>query len=284
MKFNFNEEIDRMGTNSVKWEFISDGDILRFGDHANPKHGPNRLLPMWVADMDFRCPPGVIEALVNRAKQGVYGYSNPYDSYYEAVINWMARRYGWKVERDWISLAPGVVPAINILVQTFVAPGEKVLVQRPVYYPFFDAIKNNGAVIVSNSLRYDNGHYEMDFDDLAEKAADPDVRMAILCNPHNPVGRVWNPEELRRFGEICINNDILVVADEVHCDLTYKGYPFTSFASLSDIFAQNSLVCTAASKTFNLAGLKISNIITPNRELRERFNETLLRAGMIGEK
>jgi len=282
LTFNLDEEIDRTGTNCVKWEFISDGDVLRFGDHADPKHGPNRLLPMWVADMDFRCPPQVIEALVNRAQQGVYGYSYPCDSYYEAVLGWMSRRYSWKIQRDWISLTPGVVPAINMIVQAFVAPGEKVLVQQPVYYPFFDAITNNGAEIVSNSLRYDNGHYEMDYDDLAQKAADPTARMAILCSPHNPVGRVWTKEELRRFGEICIANDVLVVADEIHCDLLFRGYSFTSFANISDVFAQNSLVCTAASKTFNLAGLKLSNIITPNRDLRERFDETLLRNGMFG--
>lgn len=266
----------------MKWEFIFDGSTLTFGDHADPKHGPNRLLPMWVADMDFRCPPAVIEALVTRAEHGVYGYNFPCDSYYEAVIKWMARRYNREIDRDWISLTPGVVSALNMLVQTFVEPGDRVLVQRPVYRPFFDVIINNGAEIVSNSLLYKNGQYEMDFDDLAQKAADPAVKMAILCSPHNPVGRVWTAEELARFGEICIENDVLVIADEVHCDLIYKGYSFTSFASLSEIFAHNSFVCTAASKTFNLAGLKTSNIITPNRDLRERFEKTLVRNGLFG--
>jgi cystathionine beta-lyase len=266
----------------MKWEFIFDGSTLTFGDHADPKHGPNRLLPMWVADMDFRCPPAVIEALVTRAEHGVYGYNFPCDSYYEAVIKWMARRYNREIDRDWISLTPGVVSALNMLVQTFVEPGDRVLVQRPVYRPFFDVIINNGAEIVSNSLLYKNGQYEMDFDDLAQKAADPAVKMAILCSPHNPVGRVWTAEELTRFGEICIENDVLVIADEVHCDLIYKGYSFTSFASLSEIFAHNSFVCTAASKTFNLAGLKTSNIITPNRDLRERFEKTLVRNGLFG--
>lgn len=282
MTFNFNQEIDRKGTNCMKWEFIFDGSTLTFGDHADPKHGPNRLLPMWVADMDFRCPPAVIEALVTRAEHGVYGYNFPCDSYYEAVIKWMARRYNREIDRDWISLTPGVVSALNMLVQTFVEPGDRVLVQRPVYRPFFDVIINNGAEIVSNSLLYKNGQYEMDFDDLAQKAADPAVKMAILCSPHNPVGRVWTAEELARFGEICIENDVLVIADEVHCDLIYKGYSFTSFASLSEIFAHNSFVCTAASKTFNLAGLKTSNIITPNRDLRERFEKTLVRNGLFG--
>lgn len=282
MIFNFDRKIDWKGTNCIKWEFISDGDTLIFGDHADPKHGPNRLLPMWVADMDFRCPPPVIEALVARAEHGIYGYSYPCDSYFEAVIGWMARRYGREIEREWISITPGVVAAINTLVQTFVEPGEKVLVQPPVYHPFFNAIKNNGAVIVSNSLRYKDGYYEMDFDDLTQKATDPALKMAILCSPHNPIGRVWTPEELTRFGEICLENDVLVIADEVHCDLIYEGYTFTSFASLSDNFTQNSFVCTAASKTFNLAGLKTSNIITPNRDLRERFEKTLIRNGLFG--
>lgn len=282
MTFNFNQEIGRKGTNCMKWEFIFDGSTLTFGDHADPKHGPNRLLPMWVADMDFRCPPAVIEALVTRAEHGVYGYNLPCDSYYEAVIKWMARRYNREIDRDWISLTPGVVSALNMLVQTFVEPGDRVLVQRPVYKPFFDAIINNGAEIVSNSLLYKNGHYEMDFDDLAQKAADPAVKMAILCSPHNPIGRVWTAEELTRFGEICMENDVLVIADEVHCDLIYKGFSFTSFASLSEKFAQNSFVCTAASKTFNLAGLKTSNIITPNRDLRKRFEKTLVRNGLFG--
>lgn len=282
MKFGFDEEVDRMGTQCIKWEFIADGDTMVFGDHADPKHGSDRLLPMWVADMDFRCPPAVIEALTARAQQGVFGYSYPCDSYYEAVINWMARRYGRTIERDWIALTPGVVPAINMMVQSFVAPGEKVLVQQPVYYPFFDAIRNNAAEIVSNSLLYDGGHYRMDFDDLAQKAADPAVKMAILCSPHNPVGRVWTPEELTRFGEICLENDVLVVSDEIHCDLIYEGSTFTSFANINDDFAQKSIVCTAASKTFNLAGLKISNIIIPDGDLRAKLNTAIERNGLFG--
>lgn len=282
MNFNFDQEINRKGTNCFKWEFIFDDGKVIFGDHADPKHGPDRLLPMWVADMDFHCPPAVIEALETRAKHGIFGYSYPSDSYYEAVIKWMARRYSRQIERDWITLTPGVVAAINTLVQTFVKPGEKVLVQRPVYHPFFDAIENNDAVIVSNSLRLNDGYYEMDFADLGQKASDPAVKMAILCSPHNPVGRVWTEEELIRFGEICIENDVLVIADEVHCDLIYKGHSFTSFASLSEDFAQNSIVCTAASKTFNLAGLKTSNIITQNEDLREKFEKTLIRNGLFG--
>jgi cystathionine beta-lyase len=281
MTFRFDEEISRKGTHSLKWEFVIEGTELIYSDHADPTRGKNRLLPMWVADMDFRCPPAVIEALVARAEQGIFGYSFPTDSYYEAVINWVVRRHGWPVERDWIVLTPGIVPALNMLVQSYIAPGEKVLIQPPVYYPFFWAIENNGGEVVSNSLLYENGRYRMDFDDLAQKAADPALKMAILCNPHNPVGRVWRPDELTQFGEICLENDILVVSDEVYSDLIYRDYAFTSFARLGDPFRQNSIICMAASKTFNLAGLQTSNIIIPDEVRRERFAKTLERNGVF---
>jgi cystathionine beta-lyase len=232
--------------------------------------------------MDFRCPPAVIDALVERARHGIFGYCAPTASYYEAVIDWFTRRYNRSIKKEWITLTPGVVPAIRALVQSFVDPGEKVLVQRPVYYPFFDAIEQSGATIVSNSLIYRDGRYEMDFDDLAHRAADPAVKLAILCSPHNPIGRVWSREELARFGHICLDNDVLVVSDEVHCDLIYSWSSFTSFANVSRRFAENSIICTAPSKTFNLAGLKISNIIIQNRELQKKFNWTVKRNGLEG--
>jgi cystathionine beta-lyase len=282
MIYDFDQEIDRRGTHCIKWEFIIEGDNVTFGDHADSKHGRDRLLPMWVADMDFRCAPQVIEALTARAQQGVFGYSRPCDSYFDAVISWIRRRYGWLAERDWIVLTPGVVPAVNMLIQSFVKPGEKVLVQRPVYYPFFDAINNNGAEIVSNSLLYEDGRYSMDFDDLAQKAADPAVTMAILCSPHNPVGRVWTAEELARFGQICHENNVLVVADEIHCDLIYSGEKFTAFAIAGEDFLQKSIICTAASKSFNLAGLKVSNIIIPDEAMRQKLEATIERHGLYG--
>ncbi len=282
MSYNLDAEFDRQGTHSVKWEFIIQGDQFTHGDHAHKKHGSNRILPMWVADMDFRCPPAVIEALVKRAQHGIFGYTVPTDPYYEAVISWMKRRYEWDVKREWITLSPGIVPAINMLVQCFISPGDKVLIQQPVYYPFMAAIKNNGGQIVSNSLLYKNGRYDMDFDDLAAKTADPAVKMAILCSPHNPVGRVWTPEELTRFGEICIENKVIIISDEIHCDLIFSGQTFTAFATISDTFAQNSIICTAPSKTFNLAGLKTSNIIIPNEEWRQIFGAKLWSNGLFG--
>ena len=282
MTYNFDAEIDRRGTHSVKWEYIFDNGKPRHTDLADPKYGAERLLPMWVADMDFRAPPAVIEALVARAQHGVFGYTMPGDSYYQAVIDWMARRYGRSVQRDWFVMTPGVVTALNLLVRTFVQPGDKVLVQQPVYHPFFHVIENNGAEIVSNSLVLENGRYHMDFDDLAAKAADPAVKMAILCSPHNPIGRVWSRDELTRFGETCLANDVLVVSDEIHCDLIHPGSAFTSFAAISEEFNQKSIVCTAPSKTFNLAGLKTSNILVPDPDLRAAFNKTCERAGLMG--
>jgi cystathionine beta-lyase len=281
MTFEFDQEIDKHGTHCVKWEFIDQDGERVYTDHAHPKYGPDRVIPMWVADMDFRSPPAVVEAIVKRAQHGVYGYSSPTDSYYEAVINWMARRVGRRVEREWIVITPGVVPGINMMIQTFVKPGEKVLIQGPVYHPFYHAIENNEAQIVSNSLIYEDGVYRMDFDDLAQKAADPEVKMAILCSPHNPIGRVWTAGELRRFGEICLANDVLVVSDELHGDLIQPGHTFTSFATLGQQFAHHSIVCTGASKSFNLAGLKTSNIIISNQELREAFTKTIERNALM---
>ncbi len=276
MTFNFDQEIDRKGTHSVKWEM----EPKDYDAQANPDAG--RLLPMWVADMDFPTAPAVIEALVKRAEHGLFGYSIPTDSYYEAVIDWHKRRYGRSISKEWIVLTPGVVPALNMIVQSFIEPGDKVLIQRPVYYPFFSAIENHGGEIVSNNLVYENGRYHMDFADLAQKAADPAVKMAILCSPHNPVGRVWTADELRQFGQICLENDILVVSDEIHCDLIMPGHNFTSFASISEEFEQKSIVCTAPSKTFNLAGLHTSNIIIPDEAMRERVKQTMEKHRMPG--
>jgi cystathionine beta-lyase len=282
MEKGFDEEIVRKGTNSVKWEFMpGEGESLRI-DHTDQFFGEDRILPMWVADMDFRCPDPVIEALLKRAQHGIYGYSAPTTEFYDSVVNWMDRRHGWCVEPEWICLTPGVVPALNLLVRTFLSPGEKVLVQPPVYHPFYSAIENNEGEIVTNPLIYQNRHYRMDFEDLERKAQDPAVKMVILCSPHNPVGRVWTREELSRFGEICLRNDLLVVSDEIHGDLIYKGCTFVPFANLSSEFADHSVICTAPSKTFNLAGLQSSCIIIPNKRIRAGFQKTLLSNGMFG--
>jgi cystathionine beta-lyase len=282
LKISFDKEMDRRGVHSIKWEFVREGKVLRHGDHADPRHGAERVLPMWVADMDFDPPPAVVEAVVARAENGFFGYCRPTDSYFEAVIAWIKRQHGWSVERDWIVTSPGVVAALSMLVQSCTSRDDKILIQPPVYHPFFHVIENNGRQIVSNSLLYERGRYHMDFDDLALKASDPAVKMAFLCSPHNPVGRVWTAGELARFGEICLENGVLVVSDEIHADLIYQGYAFTAFAGISEAFLSNSVTCTAASKSFNLAGLKTSNIIIPDEGLREAFSRELERNGMYG--
>lgn len=282
MKYNFDKEVDRRSTNSVKWEFKQGEQELMAIEHTDLFFGEDRTLPMWVADMDFQSPPAVVEALTTRAQHGIYGYSAPTDRFFDAAIDWMRRRRGWEISRDWIVISPGVVPALNMLVRTFAAPGEKVLIQPPVYHPFSMAVENNQRQLARNPLLLEDGTYHMDFDGLERLCRDPQVKMAILCHPHNPVGRVWTEAELRRFGQICLDNDVLVVSDEIHGDLIYRGVDFIPFASLSSEFEQHSITCTAPSKTFNLAGLHTSTIVVPNEEYRRKFILTLRNNGLFG--
>jgi cystathionine beta-lyase len=281
-QYDFGTEIIRQGTYATKWTRIQSGKDLDHTEHTDRFFGENRVLPMWVADMDFVSPRPVVDALVARAEHGIYGYTAAADTYFRAVVSWMKRRQGWEIAPEWICTTPGVVPAVNMLVRTFVAPGDKVLVQPPVYHPFFMAIENNGAELLANPLIYDNGYYRMDFAGLEQKAQDPQLKMAILCSPHNPVGRVWTRDELARFAEICIKNQVLIVSDEIHGDLILRGLVFTPLASISQDFAQHVVVCTAPSKTFNLAGLHTSNIIIPDRQLRASYKKTLLSTGLFG--
>lgn len=280
MIYDFDQEIDPRGTNSIKWECMPSDNGLIPWDKTDPSLGDDRVLPMWVADMDFCSPQPVIDALVDRARHGIYGYAAPTERYYQAVAGWMARRHGWQIEPDWICTTPGVVPALYVLVRTLVAAGQKVLIQPPVYHPFYSTISNNGGEIVLNPLILEDGRYRMDFDDLAGKLADPNLKLAILCNPHNPIGRVWSASELHRFGDLCAEHDVLVIADEIHGDLILPGETFTPFASLGQDFARNSITCTAPSKTFNLAGLHTSNIIVPDDDLRQRFRQALSASGL----
>ncbi len=252
--WSFDKVIDRSETQSAKW------------DQYN-----NDILPLWVADMDFRVPQPIIDAIIDRAKHGIFGYSYYHSTYYEALLNWFKRHYKWELNRKWLAFTPGVIPAINIAMQAFTNPGDKIIVQNPVYYPFFGAIRNNGRQILFNPLKLSNGRYQMDFDDLEQKVKDPRAKILILCSPHNPIGRVWSRDELIQLGEICIENKILIVSDEIHCDIVYPNYKHTNFASIREYFALNSVTCTSLSKTFNLAGLQLSNILIPNQTLRKRF-------------
>jgi cysteine-S-conjugate beta-lyase len=282
MQYNFDELINREYTSSVKWDIRYEEGRPRLWDSTYSKHGPGRVLPLWVADMDFICPKPVIDALVSRAQHGIFGYTRETEAYHKAVINWFERRQGWHIEQDWITITPGVVPAINLLVQAFVRPGEKVIIQTPVYYPFYSAVEGNDGVVVRNPLLYEGGRYTIDFDDLEHSASDPDVRMLIISSPHNPVGRVWTRTELNRMGALCRKHDIMMVSDEIHGDLIMPGQEFVPFPIAGEGFEDFSVICTAPSKTFNIAGLRTSNIVIPNDSLRRRFRNTLNRTGVHG--
>lgn len=259
MKYDFDTNIDRHGTCSYKWDSAIECNVL----------------PMWVADMDFSTAPTIINALQERVKHGIFGYTKVPDAYYEAVIKWFERRHGWQMKRDWIIYTTGVVPALSAIIRALTNPGDKVLVQPPVYNCFFSSIHNNGCEIASNNLQYSNNAYSIDFEDLTRKCADPKVKVMLLCNPHNPTGRVWSKEELSMVGNICLQNNVFVVADEIHCDLVYTEHIYTPFASISDDFLQNSATCTSPSKTFNLAGLQIANITIANDEVRLKVDKAV---------
>lgn len=258
MKYDFDKTIDRRATNSYKWD-----------------SAPGGVLPMWVADMDFRTAPAIIDALQKRVAHGIFGYTRVPDAYYGAVTSWFSRRHGWDIDREWIIYTSGVVPAVSAVIKALTVPGDKVIVQTPVYNCFFSSIRNNGCEIVSNPLRRTADTYEMDFDALERCAADPRAKVMLLCNPHNPAGRVWTPDELTRLGNICLRNGVTVVADEIHCELVYQGFKYTPFASLSDAFLHRSVTCVSPSKAFNIAGLQIANIVAFDNDLRSRIDKAI---------
>jgi len=258
MKYDFDKTIDRRATNSYKWDSAPEG-----------------VLPMWVADMDFRTAPAIIDALQKRVAHGIFGYTRVPDAYYDAVTSWFSRRHGWDIDREWIIYTSGVVPAVSAVIKALTVPGDKVIVQTPVYNCFFSSIRNNGCEIVSNPLRRTADTYEMDFDALERCVADPRAKVMLLCNPHNPAGRVWTPDELTRLGNICLRNGVTVVADEIHCELVYQGFKYTPFASLSDAFLHRSVTCVSPSKAFNIAGLQIANIVAFDNDLRSRIDKAI---------
>lgn len=258
MKYDFDKTIDRRATNSYKWDSATEG-----------------VLPMWVADMDFRTAPAIIDALQKRVAHGIFGYTRVPDAYYDAVTSWFSRRHGWDIDREWIIYTSGVVPAVSAVIKALTVPGDKVIVQTPVYNCFFSSIRNNGCEIVSNPLRRTADTYEMDFAALERCAADPRAKVMLLCNPHNPAGRVWTPDELTRLGNICLRNGVTVVSDEIHCELVYQGVKYTPFASLSDAFLHRSVTCVSPSKAFNIAGLQIANIVAFDNDLRSRIDKAI---------
>lgn len=259
MDFNFDELIPRRGTDSYKWDTPQEADIL----------------PMWVADMDFRTAPPVTEALKKRVEHGIFGYTKVPEEWYQAVINWFSRRHHWLIRREWMEYTIGVVPAISAVIKALTIPGNKVIVQTPVFNCFFSSIRNNGCRIVECPLVYAHNSYTIDFEALEKQAADKDTRILLLCNPHNPAGRVWTRSELQRIGDICMKHHVFVISDEIHCELTYKGHDYTPFASVCPEFLDNSVTCVSPSKAFNIAGLQIAAIISNNAEIRARIDKAI---------
>jgi cystathionine beta-lyase len=262
----FDEMIDRRNTCSLKW------------DCCKERFGREDIHPMWVADMDFKSPPQVTEAIIRRAEHGVFGYTAVSGKLSDALVHWMKRRNSWVVDKSWIVHTPGVVTSINCSILAFTEAGDKILIQTPVYYPFYSSIQDNKRQLIVNPLKDNKGYYEIDFDDLEKKLVD-DVKMMIFCSPHNPIGRVWKDSELELVAKLCRKYNVLLISDEIHSDLVFKGYKHIPVAPLAEDTLNNSITLLSPSKTFNLAGLAESFAIIPNMELRRKFTGTLKKTG-----
>ncbi len=256
MKYDFDKVVPRRGTNSYKWDLVKQDDVI----------------PLWVADMDFAVAPPIQEALRKRMEHPVFGYTLVPDSYYEAVINWFCRRHNWHIEKDWILYTSGVVPAVSCAIKAFTLPGEKVLLQTPAYNCFFSSIRNQGCEVLENELVREGDTYRIDFDDFERKCADEKTTVFLLCNPHNPCGRVWTKEELQRMADICRKHHVKVISDEIHCEIIMPGCHFTPFALVDE---DNGVTLNSPSKNFNIAGLQIANIICKNEEWRRRIDRVI---------
>jgi len=250
--YNFDEQIDRTQTNSVKY----DGRKAFFGNAD--------LLPLWVADMDFRTPDFIVEAIKKRTEHEIFGYTFRAESYHQSIVNWLKRRHNWEIKPEWISFSPGVVAGLTMAIEAFSKTGDGVIVQPPVYFPFFDSVKGTGREMIQNPLRLENGRYYFDLEDLKSKIT-PTTKLLLLSNPHNPGGMAWNAEELTALAQICLDNKILIISDEIHSDLIFDGFRHTPLAGISEEIAQNCVICMAPSKTFNTAGLTTSFLIIPNK-------------------
>lgn len=266
-RYDFDAVIDRRNTNSLKYDF------------AVERGRPADVLPLWVADMDFRAPEPVLKALHQAVDHGIFGYSDVKADYYDTVSQWFLRHFHWQTQPEWLVKTPGVVFALAMAVRALTQPGDSVLIQPPVYYPFFSVIRDNGRNIVESGLVCENGHYHIDFADFERKIVRHQVKLFLLCSPHNPVGRVWTREELAQIGSICKEHGVFVVSDEIHCDFAFEGHPHTPFPAAAPELADRTVVCTAPSKTFNLAGLQVSNIWIPDRDVRKAFIREIGRSG-----
>lgn len=263
----FDEIIERVNTDSEKYDFAD-----RYGK-------PEGLIPLWVADMDFQAPEEVRSALREKAEHGIFGYSDVKDEYYEKIISWFNKRHNWFPKQEWIIKTPGVIFAISAAVRAFTEPGDAVIIQTPVYRPFYNCVRENGRRLIQNELEYNNGRYEMDLENFERQVTQENVKLFILCSPHNPVGRVWTREELAAVGGICMRHGVFVISDEIHCDFVYSDSVHSVFAGLSEEFADRSMICTAPSKTFNLAGLQASNIFIKDESYRKRLKRQLYLTG-----
>jgi len=260
--WDFDEHVAREGTDCIKY------------DRRLETFGSKDIIPMWVADMDFKCPDFVLDSMHKRLEHEIFGYSYRPPEYYQSIINWIKSRHNWKIEREWISFCPGIVPALNFCTLAFTQPGDSIIVQPPVYFPFFSAAESHGRNLIYNRLSENEGKWSIDFDSLVS-AINEKTKMIIISNPHNPVGRVWSAEELNHLAEICIEKNIIIISDEIHCDLTLPGFIHTPMASLSEKIASKTVTLVAPSKTFNLAGLSTSSVIIPDPDLRKSFNRVV---------
>ena len=267
MKFDFDTVVNRKNTNAIKY------------DLAKKRGKPEDAVSLWVADMDFPTAPCIQKAVAEKAAHGIWGYSRPDNRYYDALKKWYKERHNFEVQNEWVVNTPGVCFALATAVKAFTKEGESVLIQKPVYYPFFNIINSLQRKVVNSSLILKNNHYEIDFDDFERKIVQENVKMFILCSPHNPGGRVWTKQELQKISEICLAHNVLVVSDEIHSDITFGSNVHTVYGSLSEQALKNSIICTAPSKSFNLAGLQFSNIFIADEKLRKAFSEELDKTG-----
>lgn len=267
MRCQFNNVIERKGTNSLKYDFSAE------------RGKPADVIPLWVADMDFQAPPAVIEALAKAVQHGIFGYSESGQGYFEALKKWYSENFEWEVHPEWLVKTPGVVYAICAAIRALTKKGDAVLLQKPVYYPFSESILKNQRTLVNSPLIYSNGEYTIDFKDFEEKIVQNNVKLFILCSPHNPVGRVWTKDELVHLGDICVKHGVFIVSDEIHADFVYEGNKHLVFANLKPEYLDITITCTSPSKSFNLAGLQISNIFISNQKIRHKFREEIDKGG-----
>lgn len=258
MKYNFDEVILRKNSGSIKWDEAPFGEVL----------------PMWIADMDFKSAPEILNALQKRVEHGIFGYTAIPEAFYAAIIKWWKKRYGFTLEKEWLVPVSGVIPALSAAIQSLSKKGDKVIIQSPVYNHFYSSIENSGRIVIENNLLYQNGKYTIDFEDLARKAADPKVKLLIISNPHNPVGKVWKKEDLQAIGDICLQHNVIIISDEIHADLVFKEHIHIPFASLGEKYSLNSVTLSSPTKSFNLAGLQVGYFFTKNEQFRKAIQSS----------